>query len=122
MSPASKVIWLTSVNDSHGSWANSIRDHQTELLLRLCRMYDMLCSDSIFLLPVSAFSSFPVRTHPHNKSLTRGNLSETKQKTLEEIAASFGDKLILVDDLQRDADGLKVDKGIMPGAREIETA
>lgn len=56
MSPASKTVWLTRIDDSHGSWANSIRDHWTELLLRLRRMYDMLCSDSIFLLPVSEFS------------------------------------------------------------------
>ncbi|KAJ4394463.1 hypothetical protein N0V93_003681 [Gnomoniopsis smithogilvyi] len=47
---------------------------------------------------------------------------ETKQKTLEEIAAAFGDKVILVDELQRDADGLKVDKDIIPGAQEIEAA
>lgn len=53
MCPASKTIWLTSIGDSHGSWANSIRDHWTELLLRLRRMHDVLCRDSILFLPVS---------------------------------------------------------------------
>lgn len=48
--------------------------------------------------------------------------SETKQKTLEEIAAAFGDKVVLADELQRDTDGLKVNKSIEPGAQEIEAA
>lgn len=47
---------------------------------------------------------------------------ETKQKTLEEIAAAFGDKVVLVDEIQREADGLKLENSLKPDAQEIEAA
>lgn len=50
---------------------------------------------------------------------------ETKQKTLEEIAAAFGDKVVLVDDLQRAAEGLvaaEEDVDLKPDTHEIEGA
>lgn len=48
--------------------------------------------------------------------------SETKQKTLEEIAAAFGDKVVLVDDLQRAAEGLvaEEDVDLKPDTEELE--
>lgn len=45
---------------------------------------------------------------------------ETKQKTLEEIAAAFGDKVVLVDDVQRASEDLVVGKGLKPDAQEVE--
>lgn len=45
---------------------------------------------------------------------------ETKQKTLEEIAAAFGDKVVLVDEVQRASEDLVVGKGLKPDAEEVE--
>lgn len=50
----------------------------------------------------------------------RGCYSETKQKTLEEIAAAFGDKVVLVDDVQRASESPIPGKGLKPNTEEVE--
>lgn len=44
--------------------------------------------------------------------------SETKQKTLEEIAAAFGDKVVLVDDMAGRDGSLNMEKSSTPDAKE----
>jgi hypothetical protein len=73
---------------SHGSRPNRVRKNQAELLLRFRVLLLLLLGYGILLLPVS-FPSFIEILR-----LTLG-YSETKQKTLEEIAAAFGDKVML---------------------------
>ncbi|CAN8099695.1 unnamed protein product [Discula destructiva] len=47
---------------------------------------------------------------------------ETKQKSLEEIAAAFGDKVVLVEDALRGTRSLGPEKSLTPGAECVEAA
>lgn len=83
---------------SHRSRPKRLRQHPRKLLLRLRRVYAFLLGCCVFLFSVSAF---PSSLHKHDANYA----SETKQKTLEEIASAFGDKVILPDEQGKDGDG-----------------
>jgi hypothetical protein len=74
---------------SYGSWAQRFRQYSRELLL--C-VRGMLCSLHGSCIPI-----LPVRTTLNNVKCRLISCRETKLKTLEEIAAAFGDHLVDVD-------------------------
>lgn len=90
---------------SHRSWSKCLRQYQAELLLRLRWMLVLLPCRDIFLLPVS-FSHLIYRRNRAHKLQ-----SETKQKTLEEIAAAFGDKVVLLTEIE-----VAAEEAIMDGS------
>ena len=58
-------------------------------------MFILLPCDSILLLPVSAFPPSLPAYIPVAILIDKSSNSKTRHKTLEEIAAAFGDELIL---------------------------
>lgn len=85
--------------NSHRGWTQCFCQHPRELLLRLCSMLCILLSDRLLLLPVSRWSisvlfvsSRMKRDIKRIEELTL--FRETKQKTLEEVAAAFGDRVV----------------------------
>lgn len=61
------------------------------------------CSSSQWRISITR--GFTLRLNLYGKSLTAN--SETKQKTLEEIAAAFGDRVIVPDEREVDEEELK---------------
>ena len=59
-------------------------------------MFVLFPRHGVLLLPVS--SPYLVRLHERKEA--DENRSETKQKSLEEIAASFGDKVVLLTEME----------------------
>lgn len=74
---------------SHRSRAQCVCQHPRELLLRVCRVLGLLLGRGVLL--------FPVRQELFHVDPDTYFSSETKQKTLEEVAAAFGDKVVLAD-------------------------
>lgn len=96
----------TDEDRSHGSWSKRIREYSRELLLCLRGMYFVLLDRCLLLLPVRDQSScFWAST-----DLLR---SETRHKTLEEIAAAFGDRVVSLSDSD-----LIRDQGISKGGSD----
>ncbi len=90
------TTWLygAEVLHSHRSRPKRFRQYQTELLLRLCRVLVLLPYSGVFLFSVSFSNIFCVMV----ETLLIRCGSETKQKTLE-IAAAFGDKVVLLTEI-----------------------
>jgi hypothetical protein len=82
-------------------------------------MLDILSRHGIFLLSVGDFFTY-ISFVPCWLGLL---FSETKQKTLEEIAAAFGDKILLAENNDLGVDPAKFSKQHGEGeAQEVEVA
>lgn len=104
---------------SHRSRTQCICDHKGELLLCVRGMQCILLGDRVLLFPVRLcfLSSCHLIV-----LLTRRNCSETKQKSLEEIAAAFGDKVVLLTDTQVASPSLAASKSLKPELEQLEVA
>lgn len=98
----SRVVLIRLTACSHRSRPHGFCQDQGKLLLRFCVLHYIFPGYSILLLPVR-----------DSICLSRSALilySETRQQTLEEIAAAFGDEVI-------DADS---GKASTPQAKDVE--
>lgn len=93
------------IQHSHASWSECIHEHPRKLLLCLCWMLRRVSGHYLSLLPRGTTPLF------YRSSRTHTLMSkQTKQRTLEEIASAFGDKVVTVKDDEMAVNGLAFDE------------